>query len=303
MVHRSPKSGSGGGNRESVSTRNMGGTYKITGVKDNSSSCGGCEEVVEEKDRGVQCDICMKWFHVKCGKVGNDVYKAIGTTGGIDWFCPPCKKLAKDSRESVMQLTDENKKLKEENKILKERLAVIENKMQEIKEEIKQEVISEVNSFKVILDEMKEKEDKKMRECNLVLYQVKESNKVNGKDREADDRSACEKIFKEGIGEEDFQIKSIYRLGRKIENERNSSSKPRPLLVRLENSDQKWQILRNAKKLGRSTSDMKKCIVAPDLTIKEREADRKLRGELKERRDRGEEGWVIRSGKLIKRNF
>lgn len=60
--------------------------------------------MVEEKDRDVQCDICMKWFHANCGKVGYDAFKAIWTTGGIDWFCPPCKKLAKDSRESVMQL-------------------------------------------------------------------------------------------------------------------------------------------------------------------------------------------------------
>lgn len=80
-----------------------------------------------------------------------------------------------------------------------------------------------MNSFKVILESMKEKEDKKLRECNLVLYQVKKSNEVNGKDREVDDISACEKIFKEGIGEEDFHIKSIYRLGKKIENERNTS--------------------------------------------------------------------------------
>ena len=38
--------------------------------------------------------------------------------------------------------------------------------------------------------------------------------------------------------------------------------------------------------------------IAPDLTHREREIDRKLRDELRTKREKGEQGWYIKGGKL-----
>ena len=40
-----------------------------------------------------------------------------------------------------------------------------------------------------------------------------------------------------------------------------------------------------------------------DLTTKERENNRKLRAELRKKKEKGENGWIISNPKLIRRNF
>ena len=86
------------------------------------------------------------------------------------------------------------------------------------------------------------------------------------------------------------------RLGKKTED---SSTKPRLLRVTLENVEVKKQILMKAKHLRDSVDgNLSKVFISPDLTPKEREANRKLREELKARRDQGE-NVVIRNGKIV----
>jgi len=45
---------------------------------------------------------------------------------------------------------------------------------------------------------------------------------------------------------------------------------------------------------------MSEIYISPDLTLREREADKKLRDELRQKREDGEEGWFIKRGKLVK---
>ena len=64
-------------------------------------------------------------------------------------------------------------------------------------------------------------------------------------------------------------------------------------------------ILKKAKNL-RDVEDEKfrRVFIGPDLSITEREQERKLRSELKERYDRGEKNWVINKGRIVeRRNF
>ena len=71
-------------------------------------------------------------------------------------------------------------------------------------------------------------------------------------------------------------------------------------MVELENVGKKWEIVKNAKNLKNATraNNMNKVIVVPDLTWKQREKDRELRDQLKEKRDNGERGWYINRGQL-----
>ena len=109
-------------------------------------------------------------------------------------------------------------------------------------------------------------------------------------------------IFEKGVGIRGVMIKGIIRLGKRDINN-NQFNKPRPMLVKLDSEEQKWEILKNAKNLARAAEEMKRCIIAPDLTKKEREQDTILRNELKERRNNGDNTWIIRRGQLVKKNF
>ena len=60
------------------------------------------------------------------------------------------------------------------------------------------------------------------------------------------------------------------------------------------------KISKSAINLG---SLMNRISITPDMTVKERDQDRKLRMELKAKKDSGDNDWYIKNGKLIKKNF
>jgi hypothetical protein len=135
------------------------------------------------------------------------------------------------------------------------------------------------------------------------IYNVPEPTKVNIIEREKEDENFCDNLFKEGDMEQDFNIKKVIRLG-KVSYAQDPNARPRPLLVKLLNTSEKWGILKKARNLKNSTGNgMNKIIIAPDLTLKEREIKKKLRNELKEKRDNGDRDWYIKKGKLVRKNF
>ena len=76
----------------------------------------------------------------------------------------------------------------------------------------------------------------------------------------------------------------------------------KPCLLRVEIADldfaTKKNILRQATKL-RTSATWKKVYVSPDLTLKEQEQNKKLRGELRRHKNAGEKDIFIKSGKIV----
>ena len=68
----------------------------------------------------------------------------------------------------------------------------------------------------------------------------------------------------------------------------------------MENESQKRQILSKAKTLRNST-EWNRVYISPDLTPKERAENKKLRDELKRRRNEGEANLIIRKGVITTR--
>ena len=90
-----------------------------------------------------------------------------------------------------------------------------------------------------------------------------------------------------------IEVKKVSRIGRRQEG------KSRLLLVTLGSEELKWEALRVAKNL-RQFDEYHGVYINPDLTKSEREQNRKLRDEVKGRRENGED-VVIYKGKIIKR--
>ena len=179
-----------------------------------------------------------------------------------------------------------------------------EERIETIEANLRVSIVKEVKEK--VLEEFKEEEDKKKRQQNLIVYSLEESEKEQGMEREQDDRTKLVTIIENELGVTNVTIEKVIRLGRQSENsgERQEHQKPRPLLVKLQTTMQKWQILKRAKFLRNATVwQFRKVRLAPDLTIKEREVDKQLREELKAKRENGEEGWFISGGQLKKRNF
>ena len=304
----------------------------------SSDNCAGCDARVKRNDEGLKCDGCDRWFHIACERVGKVMYKALKDHEDLIWFCGGCReesKKIKDIRKEVEGLVDEKMKKMEERLIgMKEEIS--EEILGKVKAEwmveitrLRTDLVDEVNSIKhkldqigmsinnrpetteeeivtaeevksTVLQEMEEAEERKRRACNVVLYNIPESkSEVTDERIEADANwcmEMCTETLEVEVGKED--IDSIIRLGKKPETEQG---KPRPILLKLKKEKTKWEILTNAKKLRNANSQvMKKVGIAKDMTKKEMEENSKLRKDLKERQDRGEKGWKIKNGKLIK---
>ena len=82
------------------------------------------------------------------------------------------------------------------------------------------------------------------------------------------------------------------------------SRRPRPLLIKLKDARAKWEIVRNGKNIKDTRKEhLKRAVIVPDQTRREREKSKKLRDELQEKRDNGEEGWFIKRGQLVKKRI
>lgn len=316
-VDRSPPgkqnsyTGSSRDNSESEKEVDLGKIYKLpqacvkTGPSDidEQFSCGKCNKLVKDHDNGVQCDHCEIWYHANCVGIDNAHYKLIVKLPSMDWICDTCKDAIKNLKKENYILKNENKSLKEENKVLRERLAALEKRVNEIKVELKDEIMKEVDSSLVkIIDDFKEVENKKYRENNLVLYNMEESNKADGRDRALEDVEKCHQLILEGVGmgQREYNIRRAIRLGKPQANQ----TRPRPLLLKLDSIEEKWNILKKAKNIKNYRHPiLKKVVISMDLTPREQEKDRMLRQQLKEKYENGEQGWFIRSGKLCKQNF
>ena len=175
---------------------------------------------------------------------------------------------------------------------------------EEIGEKIRQNNTAMKNS---IMQEIQKNEEHQRRINNVVNYSAEESMKIDGKQRKAEDLALSHPVFSDVLHIKELQVESVIRLGRRAAGSEDAAqtagAKPRPMLVKLSRAETKFEILKQAKQLRNARDEtMRKIIIAPDLTKKEREVDRKLRSELKERSNKGEMGWYCKKGQLM-RNF
>lgn len=128
---------------------------------------------------------------------------------------------------------------------------------------------------------------------------MKKRKSENTAVRMEEDKEMCKDVVENSLGleESDYKIVKVIRLGKK----REEGAKPRPMLIKLEEEEQKWNIIKNARNLKDEMDLIKKNIgISRDMTVKEREQDFNLRQQLKEKIRMGELGWYIKNRELIK---
>lgn len=280
----------------------------------NEDNCGVCRKAVRGEDNGLYCDSCECWFHAGCERVNKEFYQVLSKYKEHMWFCRKCRPDIKNAMHRNKQMEKQNAELKKEVEDLRKALQDLkaEIKMEvknEIKAEIKQEMKRTFDEEKVVNrtvhevfnhmhDYMREREDRMSRKNNLVMYKVPESDKQDPGEKQADDLAYCQDIIENslGIDRRTYEIADISRMGRA-----GTAHGSRPLLIKMTRDHEKWGILRKAKELKHERDPVKRRIgISPDLTRQQREHDKTLRRELKERRDNGETGLYIKNGLLYK---
>ncbi|KAK4323615.1 hypothetical protein Pmani_005657 [Petrolisthes manimaculis] len=127
----------------------------------------------------------------------------------VDWMCKNCKAKIKNLKAENLKLRDEVVALRLENddwkKMLNDRIINLEKKVECLEKKNininntgkgNGEGLNEV--VEKVLEVVQEEEEKKARINNLVIYEVEESQKEYGKERE-EDKDKCTEIFERGV--------------------------------------------------------------------------------------------------------
>ena len=140
---------------------------------------------------------------------------------------------------------------------------------------------------------MNEVEDRERRRPNLIVAGLQEKENGTLEERKKWDAEKVDDLIEELCDFENSVVSSVFRIGKM------NSSGPRLLKVICCDVDSKRSILCKSKELRNST-DFKNVYLNPDFTPKQQKENKRLRQELKARRDRGEE-VTIRHGQIVEK--
>ena len=201
-----------------------------------------------------------------------------------------------------------------------ERFDAIESQVKKVEESIGPKVAEEMTGMKKQLmadlteeidkkleEKMKEESDRRYREMNLCFFNVPISTDPDPKARKEYDKQIVYQIFHAIIREdvEDPQIKNIFRIKpAKSKNSKDSRSESTPVLKVTFSSKHEIRLFlanaRNIKDNAKLDENLQKIIVSKDLSVKEREFNKKLRIELAEKNKDGDQ-YTIRNGKIVEK--
>ena len=171
---------------------------------------------------------------------------------------------------------------------LEERLNLQLRELQLTKEVMRNEIESEI---------MTELNDRQNRRNNLLVFGVPESEGSDDEDPNSlRDDDQIESIFTNlGATAEKLRPMKFFRLGRR-------SGRPRPIKLLFSSFEEKQSVLRAAPLLSRlqPSNPLRRIYIKPDMSLREQAEERKLRSELKERKEQGED-VTIRNGKIVSR--
>ena len=160
----------------------------------------------------------------------------------------------------------------------------------EIKESLKQ--LKPLDN-KILFEEICDETTARWRKRKyLIASGIAENTSGSLAERKSKDTNAIELLAKE-IGVEDIDIDpcEVSRVGRL------DSDKPRLLRFKLDDADERRQLLKNSKNLRKSLH-FQNVYINPDLTYFQRKRNSDLRKEVKERREGGE-NVGIRRGRIV----
>ena len=160
-------------------------------------------------------------------------------------------------------------------------------------------IVEESNRNKKEIEEKIEKEiqekiERHAKKPNLIMYGIKENEEKDERKSIEKDEEKLARIFQSmDLTEEPVEF---FRLGKD-----KTKGKERPMLVKMKTERLCHKILRQSKMLKNSTEEeINRVTIGRDLTLRQREINKKLGEDLKRRRNEGETDIKIRNGRIVK---
>ena len=279
------KGGPGGNSKSKKKTA----ASKTTCLKCNRST----NKTAANKDGGVQCNVCDRWWHGPCMDISSEMFgmlcKVVEEGMQIPWRCPSCESAGTKLKKMVEVLTnrvEETEKGLEKHDV---RIAKIEDKnaTQDAK------IVSQDREIKELRDQLaklgdnsgasaiREMDERAAKECNVVVHGLRESSRLEARERVQDDMDAFKQVVGVmGVVDGDEGIRFARRLGDR-EKGRNGEGRdktvPRPMLIGFINKGIQERILDSSWRLVDSNNpDICRISVVRDLTARQRGREQEM---------------------------
>lgn len=174
---------------------------------------------------------------------------------------------------------------------LKERVQDLENKNSQLELRCQQMEEKSISGPGRDEDWVEEAMDRYQRRNFLIVSGLSEPSRGTVAERHNEDIQSLKTLFTE-LGAGELQVEEATRIGR------NVGQRPKLLRLKCQSLDVKFDLLKRSKNL-RKSAQFSNVYINPDLTKLQRQADKALRAELKQRRNNGEK-VVIHRGRVIK---
>lgn len=150
--------------RSKMATRPKGGQNPNVNIENDGESsekeielCGFCELEVKEGDKAVACEICDKWYHIKCENLPEKVYEFMGTKEGkknLLWYCNFCSRGSVKLYNRLKALELDQEKIRTRQSVLEEEIEDVKECMEKQKSELTTRQDSVKGEIKVIKETM-----------------------------------------------------------------------------------------------------------------------------------------------------
>ena len=110
---------------------------KVSVSAKDDVKCGICAKNVGDKEPGIQCEVCEKWWHTNCVKIPDDVYKVLGKIPNLHWFCEVCNLGANKMLANLTKLNEKVDQFEIELKSNKTEVKKVDERMDKADMEIK----------------------------------------------------------------------------------------------------------------------------------------------------------------------
>ena len=247
---------------------------------DDIWNCKVCElEYSDPDDRLMECEYCDEKFCIQCIGITKDQYEIVSDPQ-FSWYCKDCKekvsRCIKYEKEIEKRCEAYMAKLEEKYDA---RFNAIEGKVSAIEKQIKQPNTTQASAAKVdevVEEKLQERDEelkqRELRKNNMIIFKLDEPDTNLKEERAKLDVEAIVKMCSE-IGVDEFTKEDIItttRLGKKSEN-----VTPRPLLVKLKEAKVKKELFMRLQTLA-EVDEYKDVSVNHDLTMKQRQEYKKL---------------------------
>jgi hypothetical protein len=243
-----------------------------------------CDNIVEEDRKGLTCSICELNYCIDCTCISKTLLVALkeDMSDNFKWTCNGCK-------QNCPSLTSTTAQLKSIEDTTTNRLSIIEDKINEMQHGMSDQIKEEVGVIKPKIEikdeiratlqedvrrEIREIEDQKIRALNLIVFNLTESEDVSSSIRKDQDLKRFYELCST-IKVQEPDIKLLFRLGNP------TPKRNRPLKIIFNNKKQRKDILDNASKIKNilAKNCLSMCIIAKDLTVQQRDQNKKRRAE------------------------